>query len=82
MPDFTEHFSKLCPRIQGYIFFQHLIREDLGSDSVVGIFCASPSIVRKESILERVNEEISSLELPLVITEFDNDNKYFKIVKK
>ena len=80
MTDFNTHFSKLYPEIRDYVFFGWFIHEQLGSKRVIGINCSSSSLVRKESSVQRIEDKIKSLKVPLVIEDENEFTKHFKIL--
>ena len=82
MSDFNTYFRKLHTNIQGYVFFHAPIKECLGSDNIIGIFCCAPSLIRKESCINRVKKEIENLQLPMTVIDEIEFSRYFKILIK
>ena len=79
---FIDHFNTLHEHIKGYTYFSFFIKKELGSEEVIGINAASPSLVRKDSVLERISNTIEKLNLPLKVQEENDKTKYFKILNK
>lgn len=79
---FLDNFNILHPHIKGYTYFGWFIKKELGSEEIIGINAASSSVIRKSDIITRVQQSIKSLNLPLIIQEDNDRNKYFKILLK
>lgn len=79
---FNEHFNKLYPHIQKFVFFGWYIRKELGNKEIIGINCSSSSAIRFIACKERVLEAIQALDLPLIIEDCNEKSNHFKILNK
>lgn len=83
MNTFIQHFEPLFKEIKSFTYFQHFIHDELSSKyNVVGINATAPSLARKTTTIEMINEKIKSRKAPLEIIDTVPESTLFQIKLK
>lgn len=83
MNEFMRYFQPLFEEIKSFTYFQHFVHDELSAKyMVIGINATAPSIARKSTTIEMINEKIKSRKAPLEIIDTVPESTLFQIKLK